>query len=730
MSHEDGKLMANEDKKDIFNEIMLDFDEAWTTGEEARNDAANDIFFSRVSHWDDWLEQFTTLQYRGQFDLVRPVVRKIVAEMRQNPISVRFKPKDGAPPNAGDVLTGLYRTDMNNIYSKCAVDIAAAEQIICGDGAWRLCTEYADQNPTSNNQVIKRKPIHEAYNHVVWDANAKQIDKSDANHVTIITPLSQRGWVKFAEKEGLDDKELPSFHNPEFQWYFPWLHKDVIYIGEHYRKITKKEKVFIYLDPNTQELVSYFKKDIQDVIEEIADKGFEKVGERMVERCRIYKYLVTGDRILKGPDRIAGEHLPVVCAKGDWGFAGDKETSEGIVRGMKDIQRARNMVMSFNMDIIGKSPRRKPFFYPEQIEGYEWMYTSQDDYPFYYINRKAKGAAHTADLPAGPIGYLEDATISDGSKYIYEATTQAIKDFASNGADENAVNGNPGAFDTVNQINQRADMETFVFMDNLATAMRRDGEIYASMAAEIYDSPRSITLTDEDGTEKEVTLYETMFDLKTGKSTVLNDLAHKFDTYVDTGPSFNSMKDQNKAELQELITSLDVTDPTMLALKQILVFSYIQLLDGKGVEVARDYASKQMLLMGLREPDNEQEEQLVQQQAQAKAQQSQNDPNILLAQAEMVNAQAQQIKAQSQAQSDQVKMQNQTIETQLKAYTAQQEQQRTQAEVVLKLAQAQGYSDKAVTDAIRLLNEASKANEASTNIPGGRVPTGANSSPM
>uniref|UniRef100_UPI0035BE2FA0 portal protein n=1 Tax=Salmonella enterica TaxID=28901 RepID=UPI0035BE2FA0 len=40
---------------------------------------------SPVSQWDDWLSQYTTLQYRGQFDVVRPVVRKLVSEMRQKP---------------------------------------------------------------------------------------------------------------------------------------------------------------------------------------------------------------------------------------------------------------------------------------------------------------------------------------------------------------------------------------------------------------------------------------------------------------------------------------------------------------------------------------------------------------------------------------------------------------------------------------------------------------------
>lgn len=41
----------------------------------------------------------------------------------------------------------------------------------------------------------------------------------------------------------------------------------------------------------------------------------------------------------------------------------------------------------------------------------------------------------------------------------------------------------------------RADMETYVFQDNLATAMRRDGEVYAAMVNDLYDVPRTVLMT-------------------------------------------------------------------------------------------------------------------------------------------------------------------------------------------------------------------------------------------
>lgn len=681
----------------LFNDIMTKFDADWCAGEEMRTEASNDIYFALVSQWDDWLGQFTTLQYRGQFDVVKPIVRKLVAEMRQNPIQVKYKPIDTAGPDAAETLMGMYRTDMRSNAAKIAVDVAAREQIICGTAAWRLCTKHVDENPTSNDQVIVREVIHEAYNHVIWDSNARMIDKSDAMHVTVIMPMTTAGWDEFAEKEDLDADNVPTFNNPDSQWYFPWLSRDVVYVGEHYKITEKKEKVFIYIDPVTQEPVSYFKRDIADVIDELADQGFEKVGERMIKRKRVVKYLITGDRILKGPIDIAGEHLPVVPVMGDWGYAGDKEVFEGIVRGTKDMQRARNMVMSFNMDIVGRSPRSKPIFYPEQIQGYERFYDGNDDFPYYLMNRTTPS---NVALPAQPVAYLQDAQIPPGNQLVYDAMTQAISDVASSGADASAAQGgNPAAFDTVNQINQRADMETYVFLDNMATAMRRDGEIYAAMAAEIYDTPRTVTITGEDGKEQEVKLFEVIFDLKTGEQVVLNDVSGRYQTYVDVGPSFKSMKDASRAEIKEL---LSVIDPNSAEWK-MLFFQYLTLWDGPAGDMMREYANKQLLLMGLKKPETPEEQQIVMQAQQAQGQQQ--DPNMIAAQAQLGLAQAENKKAD-----------NETAQVKIKAFTAQQQAQQTQADTVLKLAQAQNINDKAVLDGMKLLSEVSS--QQAEQIPG------------
>ncbi|HCR2217072.1 TPA: portal protein [Enterobacter hormaechei subsp. steigerwaltii] len=619
------------------NSILCKFDADWMASDEARTEATNDLYFSRVSQWDDWLSDYTTLQYRGQFDVVRPVVRKLVAEMRRNPIDVLFRPKDGADPNSADVLMGMYRTDMRHNTAKISVNIAVREQIEAGVGAWRLITEYEDQDPTSNNQVIRRVPIHEACTHVVWDSNSKQMDKSDAMHCTVINAMSRDGWKAFAEKNGFDEEEIPSFQNPDMNWLFPWLTSDVVYVGEYYEVEEKKETVFIYQDPLTGEPVSYFQRDIKDVIDELADKGMVKVAEKKVKRRRVYKSIITCTTILKNREPIAGEHIPIVPVYGEWSFAGDKEVYEGVVRLTKDGQRLRNMIMSFNADIVARTPKKKPIFWPEQIEGYEYMYGGNDDYPYYLLNRTDE---NNGDLPVQPISYMENPEVPQANAYMLEAATNSVSQVATMGVDAEAANGQV-AFDTVNQLNMRADLETYVFQDNLATAMRRDGEIYQSMVNDIYDVPRQVMMTLEDGTEKHVQLLTQAVDYQTGTVVTLNDIRGRYECYTDTGPSFQSMKEQNRAEIQELLAKVPPGTPEW----QMLLLQYFTLLDGKGVEMMREYANKQLVMMGLKKPETPEEIQMVEQ---AQQQPKEPSPEQTQAQGVLLQGQAELLKAQNQ----------------------------------------------------------------------------------
>ncbi|WP_268842963.1 portal protein, partial [Proteus faecis] len=70
--------------------------------------------------------------------------------------------------------------------------------------------------------------------HVIWDCNAKAMDKSDAKNCTIIHAMNVNGWESFADQYGLDPDIQPSFQSPNNDLLFTWSNGKTIHIAEYY----------------------------------------------------------------------------------------------------------------------------------------------------------------------------------------------------------------------------------------------------------------------------------------------------------------------------------------------------------------------------------------------------------------------------------------------------------------------------------------------------------------
>lgn len=199
-------------------------------------------------------------------------------------------------------------------------------------------------------------------------------------------------------------------------------------------------------------------------------------------------------------------------------------------------------------------------------------------------------------------------------------------------------------------------------------------------------------------------------DRQTGNVVALNDLSTgRYDVTVDVGPSYTARRDATVSVLTNVLSTMLPNDPMRPAIQGIILDN----IDGEGLDDFKEYNRNQLLTSGIAKPRNAKEQQVVQQ-AQMAAQ-SQQDPNMVLAQAQMVAAQAEAQKAT-----------NETAQTQIKAFTAQQDAMESQANTVYKLAQARNIDDKAVMEAIRLLKDVSESQQQQITSP--QPPTGSLSS--
>jgi hypothetical protein len=191
----------------------------------------------------------------------------------------------------------------------------------------------------------------------------------------------------------------------------------------------------------------------------------------------------------------------------------------------------------------------------------------------------------------------------------------------------------------VEMIQTRVDMQSFIYMSNFAKGMKRCGEIWLSMAKEIYvEQKRKMKTLSATGDSGVIELMKPGIDQETGAMVIENDItAATFDTIADVGPSSSSKRE---ATVRALTGVLQMTqDPET---QQVLTAMAMMNLEGEGMSDANAYFRKKLLKMGVIKPTDDETQELM-----AEMQGQPEDPNsvYLKAAAEEAEAKAAQARA-------------------------------------------------------------------------------------
>lgn len=668
----------------VLKEIKQKHDKAYAHNQATRERASDDMVFYWITQWDDNLLQDAQLSYRGEFDLLRKAGRDIMSDLITNPVQVDFEPVDEDRDDSADVIDGLYRSEDNRNLSIEAFNNARTEAIVCGFGAWMQFNEYVSMRNGSKNQTIRRRPIFEANNTVYFDPNDKTLDKSESNYVSVLRAYSEDGYKQLVEDltgEKVDKIDMASFKEPEISYVFPWLEGEgkKIYVSEFYHREKVKAKLLEMRNPFGQALT--LREDQLEVDgDSLLDDGYEIESEKVVEVWQVTKYICSGAEILNGKEVdgervgevIPGENLPVIPTYGEHAIIEGEEHWEGVTRLAKDPQRLRNFQMSYLADIVSQSPREKPIFAQEQIAGFEQMYNitgADNNFPYLLQNMVS---VNGQPLPIGPIGTLPAPNIPTALIASIQLSREAVADVADAG-----LPGNISDIDlsgkAVLALQAKIDKQSIVYQENFKHAKRRDGVVYASMASEIFDVPRTEKITLPDGTRKTVKIMDTVVN-EQGEIVVLNDLNNvEFEVFSKIGSSYSSQKDQTLDRIEKLMQGVNPADP----IYNILLLKYLQLMDGTDFDDVRDYAKKEQLLIGVREPETPEEKQII-----AEAAQRGQEPSaeMVLAQGKLLEGQAANKEADLRQIDVQLKAENESLKRQVDFFKAQTDRMNTQVD--------------------------------------------------
>ncbi|HFD7739094.1 portal protein [Serratia marcescens] len=681
--------------------VMLRFDRAYTPQQDVREKCIEATRFARVpgGQWegataagtklDDQFEKYP----KFEINKVATELNRIIAEYRNNRITVKFRPGDReASEELANKLNGLFRADYEETDGGEACDNAFDDAATGGFGCFRLTSMLVNEyDPMDERQRIAIEPVYDPSRSVWFDPDAKKYDKSDALWAFCMYSLSPEKYEAEYGKTPPASLDVTTISSWEFDWFEP----EVVYIAKYYEVRKESVDVISYKQPLTGEIATYDSDQIEDIEDELAEAGFVEVARRSVKRRRVYVSVVDGQNFLEKPRRIPGEHIPLIPVYGKRWFIDDIERVEGHIAKAMDPQRLYNLQVSMLADTAAQDPGQIPIVGMEQIRGLEKHWEARNKKrPAFLPLREVKDKAGNIIAGATPAGYTQPAVMNQALAALLQQTSADIQEVTGGSQAMQQMPSNV-AQETVNNLMNRADMASFIYLDNMAKSLKRAGEVWLSMAREVYGSEREVRVVNEDGTDDIALMNAQVVDRQTGRVVALNDLSTgRYDVTVDVGPSYTARRDATVSVLTNVLNSMLPTDPLRPAIQGIIMDN----LDGEGLEDFKEFNRKQLLTSGIAKPRNQEEQQIVQQ-AQMAAQ-SQPNPEMVLAQAQMVAAEAENKKAD-----------NATRETVIKAFTAQQDAQESQANVVYKLSQAQNINKKGVMDAIQLLNDLLKSQQ-------------------
>lgn len=653
------KLTTEQRMRGVHERALTEFDRIQMALRDERKQCLNDRRFYSIAgaQWEGPLNDQFENKPKFEVNKVHLAVIRIINEYRNNRITVDFVSKDGVDDDTlADTCDGLYRADEEDSGAEEAYDNAFEEAVGGGFGAWRLRTKYEDPlDPENEQQRIVFEPIYDADSSVYFDLDAKKQDKSDAKKGFVITSVSRAGY----EEEYDDDPTSwpKTVYGREFDWATP----DVVYICEYYEVEEKREDVHIWkLMDGTEERFTDDEleaphralddgEDEEGVMtraEELIKLGAKKVRTKKIMRRRVHKYLLSGGKILEDQGLIAGTCIPVIPVYGKRWFVDNIERCMGHVRLAKDAQRLKNMQLSKLGEVSALSSVSKPILTPEQIAGHQTMWSEDNikNYPYLLINPVTDKDGNEV---VAPMSYTKSPEIPQALAALLQLTEEDMEQLLGNQQASEEIKGNVST-ETAHLVQNRVDMQTFIYLSNMAKAVKRCGEIWLSMAKDIFvEEGRVMKARGMSGELSRVQLLKPMVDEKTGAIMHTNDMAKaRFDVAVDVGPSSSTKR---AATVRSLVTMAGMTDDPET--KQVLGAMAMMNMEGEGVGDVRRYFRKKLIGMGVVKPNEQEMIELKQEQenAQPSAQDKYLEAAAGAEQARGAKAQADTIKSQADA---------------------------------------------------------------------------------
>jgi hypothetical protein len=253
-----------------------------------------------------------------------------------------------------------------------------------------------------------------------------------------------------------------------------------VWVCELYRVEEKTELVRFFrgLDTEAEDMRVTQKQldDDPEMLDQLQATGFREVRQKRVKTRQVCKYLMTALKIEEDCGPIAGKCIPIVPFYGKRWVVDGVERCMGHVRLAKDAQRLQNMLLSWLATMAARFDIEKPILSPEQIAGHATMWAEDNvkKFPYLLANMVKDPDGNPVPGSQAPAAYTKAPNIPPAMAALVEIAGKSLEDLLGNQQSGEELKPNISGR-VVELIQNRLDMQVFIYMSNLAKAMKRSG---------------------------------------------------------------------------------------------------------------------------------------------------------------------------------------------------------------------------------------------------------------
>jgi hypothetical protein len=510
------------DEGQLIETARKEYNDAIDTWRQNRERMEDDLRFVFEDQWDerDRRERETANLPCFEINDMPQFISQVAGDVRINRPQIEVHPVGSEDRATADVLEGMIRSiEQASGAHRVYADAVEYGSLACGMGHWRLSLEHADDEAFDVDVRIRRiqNPLS-----VVWDPNAKNPDMSDAKYCFVIKEIPK------ADFDEAYDVASASGYYTDHRVDGEWRKANTVTVAEYWT-VEQREEVIVQLG------------DGRTVPIDQVPAGIPILRQKTVKRPDVKMHIITGREILEGPFNWPGKRIPIFTAWGRSGWVGESRVIKSLIHNAKDSARMYNYSASIAAENVSRSPKAKWLGTAAMFEGMENEWRD--------ANRTRTDALVYNPDPESPSGKPEmippipvDAGLAQERANASEDKKRTIGIYdASLGQRSNETSGV-----AIQRRDQQADIANYVFTDNLNLAIEATGRELVQVMPKVYSTPRQLRVLGPDMKAQIVKVNQLGgVDLSQGKH----------DVVINSGPGFNTRRQESAAFYQEFIRS-------------------------------------------------------------------------------------------------------------------------------------------------------------------------------